>query len=170
MRHRLYFVLPDVPAAEQTMNDLLLARIEDRHIHCLARRGLPLGKLHEANVLQKTDLVHGAEMGLVVGGLGGILLGLAVVYLPLMGGSLPVGAILLTTLGGAFFGAWASSLIASSTPNSRLLMFAKDIAEERILMMVDVPSRRIEEIRALVEKRHPEAVSHGEEPAIPAFP
>jgi hypothetical protein len=170
MRRRMYFVLPDVATAEKTMNDLLLARIEDRHVHCLARRGTPLGSLHEANVFQKTDVVHGSELGLVVGGVGGILLGAAVVFLPIMGGSLPMVTILLTALGGAVFGAWAASLIASSTPNSRLLMFAKDMEQGHVLMMVDVPSGRVEEIRDLVEKRHPEAAQHGVEPTIPAFP
>jgi len=170
MRRRMYFVLPDVPTAEQTMNDLLLARIEERHIHCLGRRGTPLGSLHEASVLQKTDVAHGAELGLVIGGLGGALVGAAIVFVPLLGGSLPLVTVLLTALGGAVFGAWASSMIASSTPNSRLAMFGKDLDEGRILMMVDVPASRVDEIRDLVLKRHPEATQHGIEPAIPAFP
>ena len=126
MRRRMYFVLPDVPTAGQTTNDLLLARIEERHIHCLGRRGTPLGGLHKASVLQKTDVAHGAELGLVIGGLGGALVGSAVVFIPLLGGSPPLVTILLTALGGAVFGAWVSSMIASSTPNSRLAMFGKD--------------------------------------------
>ena len=40
MRRRLYLVLPDLASARQTANDLLLARIEDRHMHFLARRDL----------------------------------------------------------------------------------------------------------------------------------
>ena len=56
MRRRLYVVLPDLASARQTANDLLLARIEDRHMHFLARRDLALGELHAAGVLQKTDL------------------------------------------------------------------------------------------------------------------
>lgn len=170
MRRRMYFVLPDVPTAEQTMNDLLLARIEESHIHCLGRRGTPLGSLHEASVLQKTDVAHGAELGLVIGGLGGALVGTAIVFVPLLGGSLPLVTVLLTALGGAVFGAWASSMIASSTPNSRLLVFGKDFDEGRILMMVDVPARRVDEIHDMVVKRHPEAAQRGTEPAIPAFP
>ena len=62
MRRRMYFVLPDVPTAEQTTNDLLLARIDERHLHRLGRCGTPLGKLREAGVLQKTDLAHGAQV------------------------------------------------------------------------------------------------------------
>jgi hypothetical protein len=39
MRRRLYFVLPDVDSARRTADDLLLARVEDRHMRFLARRG-----------------------------------------------------------------------------------------------------------------------------------
>ena len=38
MRRRLYFIMPDLPSARRMMDDLLLARIEERHIHFLARR------------------------------------------------------------------------------------------------------------------------------------
>ena len=171
MRRRMYFVLPDVPTAELTTNDLLLARIEESHIRCLGRRGTPLGKLHEANVLQKTDLAHGTQLGLVIGGVCGALLGAVLAFVPLAGqGTLPLAAIPIGLLGGAIFGAWAASLIASSTPNSRLKIFSADFEAGRILMMVDVPHGRVDEIRDLVAKRHPEAASHGIEPAIPAFP
>jgi hypothetical protein len=49
MRRRLYFLLPDVVSARQTVADLLLARIEDRHMRVLAKRGTDLGELHEAS-------------------------------------------------------------------------------------------------------------------------
>ena len=52
MRRRLYYVMPDLECARKIMNDLLLARIEERHIHCLARPGTSMEGLHEANVLQ----------------------------------------------------------------------------------------------------------------------
>src|SRR5688500_11184033 len=32
MRRRLYFLLPDVESARRTADDLLLARVEDRHM------------------------------------------------------------------------------------------------------------------------------------------
>jgi hypothetical protein len=170
MRRRLYFVLPDLKAAERTLDDLLLARIEIGHIHCLVKRGLPLGTLPEASYLQKSDLVHGAQIGMIVGGLGGIVVGTLLVFMPVAGNPLPLAAILITAVGGALFGAWASSLIAASTPNSRLLAFKNDIDDGRILMMVDVPASRVDEIRTLVGQRHPEALPKGMEPMIPAFP
>jgi hypothetical protein len=170
MRRRLYVVCPDLECAEQTMNDLLLARIDERHIHVLARPGAPMGELHEANILQKSDLVHGAELGLAIGGACGVLLGLGLVLVPLGGVQLQLVTVLITAFGGALFGLWASSLVAASVPNTRLLAFAKDIEEGKYLMMVDVPFRRVEKIQLLLRKRHPEDKDGGVEPTVPAFP
>ncbi|HSS47242.1 MAG TPA: DUF1269 domain-containing protein [Burkholderiales bacterium] len=170
MRRRLYFVLPDLASAKQTMNDLLLARIEERHIHCLARRGTPLDDLHEANILQKTDIVHGAELGMTLGGVGGAALGIIMVFSPPEGVTLQLVTVLIASLIGALLGAWVSSLVASAVPNSKLLLFAKDIEEGKILIMVDVPARKVEQISQLVERCHPEAAPGGLEPTIPAFP
>jgi hypothetical protein len=170
MRRRLYFVLPDVPSARETMNDLLLARIEERHIHVLAKRGTPLDNLHEASFLQKTDVVHGAELGLVIGGVGGTLVGILMVLSPPAGIPMQLVTILIAALVGCMFGAWAASLVAVGTPNSKLIMFQSDIEAGKILLMVDVPAGKVKVIRELVEKRHPEAASGGIEPTIPAFP
>jgi hypothetical protein len=170
MRRRIYVVCPDLQAAQQTMNDLLLARIDERHVHVLARRDAPMEGLHEANILQKTDLVHGAELGLVVGGATGAILGAVLVLIPLAGMQFQLVTVLVMALGGALFGAWASSLVAAGVPNSKLLAFARDIEEGKYLMMVDVPFRRVEEIQSLVKQRHPEDKGGGVEPSVPAFP
>jgi hypothetical protein len=53
MRRRLYFIMPDLMSARKMMDDLLLARVEERHIHFLAKRGTPMDGLHEASTLQK---------------------------------------------------------------------------------------------------------------------
>jgi len=170
MRRRLYFLLPDVESARLTANDLLLARVEFRHMHFLARRGMDLGDLHEANPLQKTDLVHGAEVGLVLGGVCGLLLGLFVVFSPPPGVTLELIIVLATAIGGALLGAWVASLVGASVPNSRIKQYQADIEAGKILLMVDLPPARIEEIRALVHQRHPEASGGAMEPTQPAFP
>jgi hypothetical protein len=170
MKRRLYFLLPDLGSAIKTANDLLLARIEDRAMHFLARRGMSLGELHEANALQKSDAVHGAELGFVIGGVGGFLIGIYIYLTPPDGVALQLVTVLISTAVGAVFGAWAASLVAMSVPNSRLKPFQKDIAAGKILLMVDVPPSRIEEVRDLVSRRHPEATAHGIEATLPAFP
>lgn len=121
-------------------------------------------------VLQKSDLVHGAELGLIVGGAAGLVMGAILVLVPLGGVQLQLVMVLIMALGGALFGLWVSSMVAASVPNTKLLGFAKDIEEGKYLMMVDVPFRRVEEIQSLLQTRHPEDKSGGVEPTVPAFP
>lgn len=170
MRRRLYFMVPDVASARHIRDELLLTRIEDAHIHVLAKEGLPLGDLHEASILQKTDFVHGAAVGLAIGGGIGIIAGLVAIFFPPAGVDLQLVTILITALIGAAFGAWVSSMVASAIPNSRHKAFESGIEAGRILMMADVPARRVAEIRKRIAAHYPEAMDSGVEPAIPAFP
>ena len=170
MRHRLYWVLPDVASARHTADDLLLARIEHRHMHFLALRGVDLGELHEAGLVHKTDVRHGAGLGLIVGGLLGLGTVMLLVLHPLTG--LQIGHVeaLLIVAGSALFGTWVASMVGASVPNSRLRRFDGDVREGRVLMMVDVPARRVADIRDRLAHRHPEAAWRGEEASVPAFP
>lgn len=168
-KRRLYFLLPDVESARNMLNEMLLARIEERRIHFLAKRGSLPPELPEASVLQKTDIVHGAQLGIVIGGVAGTLGGLLVVFFPPGGVSLQLVTVLIAALLGALFGAWVSSMAASAVPNSQLVRFQDDIGRGKVLMMVDVPMRRIAEISELVRRRHPEAISSGFEPTV-VFP
>lgn len=170
MRRRLYFTVPDAPTARRIRDELLFARIEDQHIHVMARDGVSLGGLNEASILQSSDVVHGAETGLAIGGGIGIVAGLVAVFFPPAGVDLQLVTILLTALIGAAFGAWVASMVASSIPNSRLKRFESALAAGHVLMLVDAPASRTDEIRTLVIAHHPEAGNAGVEPTIPAFP
>ncbi|MNC91065.1 hypothetical protein D3C83_72540 [compost metagenome] len=78
--------------------------------------------------------------------------------------------VLVTGVAGALFGMWVASMVGTAVPNSRLARFNADIDGGKILMMLDVPFTRSKEIADLVARRHPEAMSGGTEPSIPAFP
>ena len=79
---RIYFLVPDVDVAKRIVDELLLARIEERHLHLLAKRGTPLEDLPEASLLQKTDFIPAVERGLALGGATGMLAGLVAIALP----------------------------------------------------------------------------------------
>ena len=170
MRRRLYFLLPDVESARRTADDLLLARVEDRHMHFLARRGTDLAELHEAGYLIKTDFVHGAGVGLGLGALGGAVLGAALVFYPIEGTHPHPLTFFIAVLVGAVIGTWVASMVGASVPNSKLRRFQREIELGKVLLMVDVPLDAVADTRAVVTARHPEAVPAGLVRPYPVFP
>ena len=167
---RLYFMLPDLDTTKIVVDELLLKRIDEHHIHVVAKEGTPMGDLPEANLLQKSDFIPAMERGLAVGGITGILAGIAAVTFPPAGLILGGGAILGPSLAGAGIGAWISGMIGMDVPNSQIEKFEGAIEKGEVLMMVDIPKERVDEIEALVQQHHPEADVGGTEPHIPAFP
>lgn len=169
MRHRLYYLLPDIDSARRALDDLLLSRIEERHIHFMTG-GAPLPPdLPEANFLHKTDVINGAESGMLAGSVLGLAFGfLLVAYFDLPASEALV--IVSTTLIGLLFGGWAASMVAAALPNTRLKSFVAELEQGRVLMIADIPARRIEQIEKMLAERHPEIRFSGEDPRIPAFP
>jgi hypothetical protein len=170
MRRRLYFVLPNLGCAIRTANDLLLARIEDKHMHFVGRDGFSLGALHAATIAQTSDLRDSLQLGALLGLVGGVALGTYLMVLPPQGLDLGIGTFITCALFGGMFGSWAATLIGLSVPSKHLSPFQRDIDSGRILLMVDVPPERADEIHRLVQGEHPDIADRGEDPAIPAFP
>lgn len=170
MRHHLHYVFPDLPSARRALDDLLLARIESRHIHFMREGGLP-DDMPEANLLHKTDIVNGAERGMAAGAALGVLLGVLIVwYFDIGTASMRATAVVAAALVGLLFGGWAASLAAAALPNSRLRSFADDLQQGRVLLIVDVPARRVTEIERMLAQTHPETRFGGEDPRVPVFP
>ena len=167
---RLYFMVPTVDSAKTIVNELLLARIEERHIHVIAKEGTPMEDLPEATLAQKSDVVPALERGIAVGGATGIVAGLVAVTFPPAGLALGGGALLAIALAGSGFGALMSTMVGVDLPNSRLKQFQAAIEKGELCMLIDVPKARVDEIEELVKKHHPEAHIEGTEPRIPAFP
>jgi hypothetical protein len=122
-------------------------------------------------VLQTSDIVRSAEVGLIVGAsVGALLGGLAAVHFPIVGDEPQWGLAAILAIAGALFGIWTSTMIGISTPSKRLERFAAQIEQGQILLMVDVPMWQEEAIEARLRSLHPEAHLEGTEPDIPAFP
>jgi hypothetical protein len=170
MRRRLYYLLPTVRQARSTLDDLLLARIEERHIHVLAKEGTPLGDLPEATLGQRSDFVHAMELGLLTGSLTGLMAGLFAFVFPPDGLDIGISGVALLFLLGAIFGVWTSGMIGTDVPNTRLSRFQREIERGKVLMIVDVPKDRVATVNEIMKKRHPKASARGADPMIPAFP
>jgi len=116
---RIYFLIPNTVIAGAIVDELLLERVEERHIQIVAKTGTPLGELPEASVLESSDFYPALEQGIALGGVTGLLSGLVAVAVPtglVLGG----GAVLAITLAGAGVAGscpawWASAPIAGES-------------------------------------------------------
>jgi hypothetical protein len=161
MRRKLYFVLPDVKSAQVVMNELLLARIDDSHIHFHAKSELNLGNLPRANVLEKSDVIFGVAGGMVCGAIFGILGGLLAYMTPSWFGPVTVAVIpYCMIIGAVACAAWAG-VLAAGVPSHKLEPFKKDIENGSVLLITSVPLHRLTEIRNRLAKTHPEAAYRG---------
>ena len=167
---RIYLLLPNVHSAQMIINELLLSRVEWRHVHVIANHNVPLEDLPEATLAQRSDLLPALARGAAMGGLTGTLAGLVALAFPPAGLTIAGGAVVAITLCGAGFGAWTATMIGVDVPNTRLKRFEAAIERGELLMMIDVPKDRVEEIEKMIKLHHAEAEIRGTEPTIPAFP
>lgn len=167
---RIHFLAPDVESAKHVVDELLLARVAEKHIHVLAQDGVALEDLPEASFFQRSDLAHAIEQGLALGGASGAIAGLVAISLPtglVLGG----GAVLLaTTLAGAGIGAWSATLKALDIPSSHLKQFEEELKNGKILIIVDVPKARVDDVRERIHRTHAEVLDQGVDRTIPHFP
>ncbi len=169
---RLYFLVPSIDSAKAIVDELLLARVDERHIHIVGKDHHALEEAHlpEAGLMQESDFVPALERGVAVGGVTGLIAGVTAVTFPPAGLILGGGAILGISLLGAGIGAWVSSMIGVSVPNSQLTKFESAIDEGQLLMMVDVPKDRADDLTSRIKELHPEAHVEGVDPTFHAFP
>ena len=170
MIRRMYFIIPNTSIARTIHNELLLSRVAESRMHVIAREDIDLNDLPEANIFQKSDLIHSIQTGIPIGGLTGVVLGALAVSLGAVSPGYEGVTIMLTVFAGLFLGVFASTLIAVNVPNTRHRKFEKEVSSGKILFIVDVPVEKVQQINDMITKHHPEADMRGLEPRIPAFP
>ena len=154
---RVYVLLPTEASCYAVVTELEEMRISASQLHVVAGLTHDLRDLPEANVWQRTELAHGIEWGLGLGGVAGLLGGLLVVAFPPAGIVLGGGALMAGTAVGAGFGALVTALLGSQEHNHRLDVFRRALDRGQLLLMVDVPRQRESEVRATILRHHPEA-------------
>jgi hypothetical protein len=154
---RLFFLTPDVVSCRHIITELKDSGVPQRHLHVIGSITQPLDDLPEASVLQKTELLHGIEIGAGLGGTAGILGGLLAMTFPPAGIVLGGGALLAGAAAGAGFGAVVSALMSSHEHNHDLTAFQAAIEQGQILLMVDIPKGDVDKTKELILSHHPEA-------------
>ncbi len=154
---RLYVLLPTEVSCRAVVDELEAARIPESHLHVIAGLSHKLSDLPAASVWQRTELAHGIEWGMGLGGAAGLMGGLLAVVFPPAGLVLGGGALLMGTAAGAGFGALVTALLGSQEHNHKLDSFQRALAQGQVLLMVDVPRNQVEEVQKAILRHHPEA-------------
>ncbi len=158
MKRRVYFLFPDVRSTARVVTELREAGFAEAQLHTVARDDIDLGDLPPATPAQRSDLAHRLEDWLWGGNLAlfFVLLAAWVVWMAMAPSWWSVILLVLAAacvaLGYAF---------VRRVPDTHLDEFATALTHGEILLMVDVPARRVREVEALVAAHHPEALTGG---------
>lgn len=157
---RIYYLLDDINEAHLISDTLHNNGIEDWQFHVLAKDDAELHRhhLHEANIFQKSDLIHSGERGALIGLAAGFYLAMfvspwsAVSILFLL-----YGLLALTAVGLVFGTVWGNF-----HENYRILRFHNDIESGRLLVMLDAKNDQHALVKHLLKHEFPQLKSSGE--------
>ncbi len=159
MKLKLEFLLPDIKTANQACDSLLLARVPENRIHFLAKSGIDLGKLQSATALERTNIIHEGEHGLLMGAGLGLLAGLYVLKFPPWLTYSPLWytntrwyiVLAITIFAGAFVVAVGAALLGVNLFNSDLKKYKSRIDKGEVLMIVTAPFNKVTKIRNIMK-------------------
>ncbi len=159
---RLFFLLPDADTCRRVVADLENDGIPERHLHVIANLGQPIQGLPEAGLWLKSDVSHGIQRGIGLGGIAGLLGGVLIVTFPPAGLLLAGSTVLAAgaTAAGAGFGALVAALMSSHEYNHDLAAFETAIRNGEILLLVDVPKHNVESTKAMILSHVPDTPIH----------
>ena len=133
---RIYYLLDDINEADLISDTLHENGIADWQFHVLAKNeeGLCQHHLHQANFLQKRDVVHSGERGAIVGGGVGLYLSLFILPWSISSTTLLLTVLLALTIVGVVIG----GLLGNSHENYKIARFHDDLESGKLLILLDV--------------------------------
>ncbi len=165
MLRRLFFLLPDEAHAQRVVKHLVFLNISERNIHAIAR-GVELENLPKATERQKNDTAFRVESFLWNANLFLFVIALMTFFVSLVMTEFywSLGALFVMTV--TFF---VGEHFVVNVPDVHLSEFTDALSHGEILLMVDVPIKRVAEIERAVHYHHPEAVVGGVGWTVDAF-
>jgi len=158
MFRRLYFLLPNAELTQRVINELHPLGIPQRNIHTLSHEGMPMPSLPRATKEQIHDDVHLIEDILWKANLALFFVALAVFVFSVLTGSLFFSMICLAVMVVTFI---TGDFFALYIPHINLNEFKHAINHNEILLMIDVPKKRVAEIEDCIHRHHPAAIEGG---------
>jgi hypothetical protein len=153
MVRRLYLAFPTNSQARRAVADLLDAGVPAEHMHAVAKPGADLSGLPRATEGQKHDQVWRLERLFWYANLGVFALAALALTAALFAWS-PAGMVASLAVMLATF--IAGERFAVKLPHAHLTDLRVPLGHGEVVLLVDVPFQRVQEIEHLVAERHPE--------------
>lgn len=149
----------NMETADTVVKELVENKFDPDQISIVTQGGQEESALHTGDTgAAVTAITHDAEIGAVVGGLGGLLVGLAALAIPGIGPLVAAGPIASTLLGlgvGAATGGFVGALSDVGVSYEKLEYYAEGIRQGHTLVAVHAPEERVEQVQAIFDRYHP---------------
>jgi len=166
---RHYYISDDLDDLELVERDLEQAGLLKPQIHVLSEddAGVELRHLHEVEAVLKKDVVHGTELGAVVGVIGAAAVLLLAWFSGLTETYTWVPAIFLSVIVLGFC-TWEGGLIGIGEPHVDFKRFQDELNNGKHILFVDVDRKQEDALHAVVDK-HPKLKAAGDGSSTPRW-
>ena len=165
MLRRLFFLFPDEPHAQRVVDQLVALNIPIRHIHAIGQN-VELKTLPQATQRQKNDTAFRIEKFLWSANLAVFAFALVALVTALAAKEFNWATVSLLTMAATFF---AGEQFAVHVPDVHLSEFTDALSHGEILLMIDVPFKRVTEIERFIHRKYPDAYGGGVGWSVDAF-
>jgi hypothetical protein len=164
---RHYYISDDLDDLEIVEQDLESAGVTTPQIHVLSEddAGVETHHLHKVEAVLKKDVVHGTELGALVGAAGAVIILVLAWFSGLTETYTWVPAIFLAVIVLGFC-TWEGGLIGIQEPHVDFKRFENDLHAGRHVLFVDLDSDQESALHAVV-RNHPKLRAAGEGGSTP---
>jgi hypothetical protein len=150
VKTRYVYSASDLSVAHAAMDAARRAGVADDDVSLIARSDIELDAIPDDRKVVDGDFYPAAIRGVTGGAVFGLLAGIVAVVVPPIG--LTLAGVGVTTLAGAAVGGWATALAGSAVPDPVRREFEEDIAQGKILVVLDAEKEVLEQADSLVRE------------------
>jgi hypothetical protein len=156
---RLCLLIPDISTTKRIAEHVKTNGVSDGHIHVVGKSTLAIEHLHlhQANLLQTTNLPQALIKGGILGLVCGALMGVALSILSPWGISISGSGVVIFALVGVILGLWISGLVGIGVQNPIVEQASSSIQQGKYLMMIDLDNDQEQNMTGEILQRFPQA-------------
>lgn len=134
---RLIYAFDSADTARAAVAMLRERGIPEKCISLIARHDIQLETIPDRYLDARTDFMPALARGGAIGGITGLFAGIVAMAFPPLGIAIAGPALIGFVAGGAALGAWMSSMVGASVPDTVRQKFEDEIRAGRTLLVVD---------------------------------